>query len=180
MNLLNNIEACRICPICGKESLPVLRVSYDDHSKVDYTLVKCEYPLIYSKLLDFGGVPKDISISADDILNCGQPIYSASMRIHCDHHYNCDLFNITKSRLPKTMFNRIHIESAIQKTIRVAVRKTIKVCDNYIIMETPSHTKILKNGREILDFKKQFNIECWHIKDINAFEEKINKLLLLK
>src|ERR1700689_3895607 len=107
MNLLNCIEYHKMCPVCDKELSITLRISYDDYSKVDYTLVKCEYPLMFSKQLEFGDIPREISIPSYDVLDCGQQIRSASMYVNCKNHYSCNIFTIsTKSRSPEIMFNR--------------------------------------------------------------------------
>jgi hypothetical protein len=127
---------------------------------------------MFSKQLEFGGVPKNISVSIHDVLDCEQIIRSAILFINCHRHYRCDIFAISgKSRSPEVLFGIINIQPNILKATRVG---------NYEIVEQLSDTKILKNRRCILEFKKQFHPNYWPIKNLNAFEEKVNKLLLLK
>lgn len=197
MTLLEILLAYSNCPICDDKIKPILRIDAgaigSGCTSIDYTLTDHRYPLVFRKQLDFDEMPVAFSIynSAEvgsqleicdgDILHndAGIFIRGATLRIYCPrgNHYSCILWKVAPSLSVKVMavYPRI-TESIIVGKYQIVNNVNGSRGATIVNIHSNRHNP---EGR-ILSFQHTVSKSHWPLKDLAAFEEKINKLLLLK
>lgn len=187
MKLLELFLEYSVCPVCGNETRPVLTV--DNWVRSDYTLEMYRYPLVFKKRLEFGSEPLSYTIQdsaeRDTIKISNTDVFvdvdfrAAQINSYCPYnHYNCVFWRGG----PYPKMDTIAIYPRLNETIRIGKYKVTN-----IINGTQSSTTITSSddpfsygAKHILSFKTLVPNENWHFHDLKTFENKLNKLILLK
>src|ERR1700722_5388179 len=180
MNLLELFLECSVCPLCNVNVKPTLSVLMHCGGRTDYTLTGYKYPLVFTKHLDYGLAPTSFFIQdKTDILENSLEARVTNVTLHsycpCDNYY-CEFFRIASMPM-----NILAIYPTARESIIIGKYQII----NHIITSLRGSTVVRKYSQYhtddyILLFKNLVSRSAWPFTDETAFEEKVNKLLLLK
>jgi hypothetical protein len=191
MKLLELFLEYSVCPVCGDEVKPTLTIAGPDGlGRADYTLVDYEYPLIFRKHLEFGNSPMAYSIQ-DGIKQDSLTIYNtdvllneigfreASINICCPRdYYHCVLWRVGPYN---NDIRVIAIYPRISESIRIGkyqILNKIHGSDSQTLVHI--YDRRYNSDGHVLSFKKSVPRGFWPLQNPVAFEEKLNKLILLK
>lgn len=155
------------CPVCAAEMSTIIRLCTNTDNSYSFTLKNDKYPLMFNRMVPFGGDYDSIILNDDDRINV-RNIRKIDFKIcGCDHYK----VNFYHNRVPKlqTLANKYYPLETISAY-------------NYVItggLDDLEIGMIKDKSYKHLFYVNRRPASYWGLNDKNRFEEKMNKLLLL-
>lgn len=165
------------CPICNRGMSTDIIVETQFGNRHYFGLTAATYPLRFKRFTPFSDQVESIYIDENDCisipLSCVKVRLSSACNFH--GHYRC-IFVSMEGSPPPAEWKEVKLSGWMQEEISIGDFMVRSIIHSY-------RTVILKRGK-YGNFNKLLTIplrtsEHWPLQDLNAFKEKIDKLLLL-